>query len=215
MSSAPLSFPDCLTGRSVSLALIADGNLQSRQQLYAHIMLPLELIKTEARFFAHHRRQQALPPLGPGVAECSPCERVRLMLCCVAFACQRLTTAPADMRMTFISWGWVEVVMERVTRGRVRRVQVQLQQRARWPVLACAVCLTRVAGNGGWFSGLFSLSQRLLQARCGVHSCVQAAATARVAGGPYFWKSVRTGDSASVLCHLIADAEGINNRNAL
>jgi hypothetical protein len=34
----------------MSLALVADGKLQSRQQLYDQIMRPLELIKNEARF---------------------------------------------------------------------------------------------------------------------------------------------------------------------
>ena len=56
------------------------------------------------------------------------------MLPCVAFACQRLATAPADMPMTRISWSWADMVMERVTRGRLKKVQVQLQRRA-----CCAV----------------------------------------------------------------------------
>jgi hypothetical protein len=55
-------------------------------------------------------------------------------------------------------------------------------------------------------------SQRLHQARCGVHSCVQAAAAARVAGGPDILKSAENGDGASVLCHVIADADGVNKR---
>jgi hypothetical protein len=126
-------------------------------------MRPLKLIKFQKVFFAHHRRQQALPPLGCVVAECSPCGRVRLMLPCVAFACQRLATTPADMCMTFMSRHWAEVVMERVTRGRVKRVQVRkhfcgcsgaravLCAALVVPVRACAVCLTRAAANGGWF----------------------------------------------------------------
>jgi hypothetical protein len=122
---------------------------------------PLQLIKIEACFFAHRRRQQALPPLGSVVAECSPCGRVRLMFPCVAFACQRLVTAPAGVHVictTMARWaGWI---MERMTRCRVRRVQVRLHRRACCavrcacrhdvPVLACAVRLTRAAGNGGW-----------------------------------------------------------------
>ena len=52
------------------------------------------------------------------------------MLRCVVFACQRLATAPADTHMAQMSWSWAEMVMERVTRGRVRRVQVRLQRRA-------------------------------------------------------------------------------------
>ena len=56
------------------------------------------------------------------------------MLPCVAFACQRLATAPTDVHMDHMSWSWAEVVMERVTRGRVKKVQVLLQRRA-----CCAV----------------------------------------------------------------------------
>ena len=52
------------------------------------------------------------------------------MLPCVAFACQRLATAPADMHMSNMRWSWAEVVMERVTRGRVKKVHVRLQRRA-------------------------------------------------------------------------------------
>ena len=63
------------------------------------------------------------------------------MLCCVAFACQRLATAPADMHMAHMSWSWAEMVMERVTRGRVKKVQVLLQRRA-----CCAVrCACRAS----------------------------------------------------------------------
>jgi hypothetical protein len=133
-----LAVPDCFNGGTVLFALVPDGILQSPKKLYDHVMHPLKLIKRQKRFLAHHRRQQALPPLGCVVAECSPCGRVRLMLCFVATACQRLVTAPADMHMTYISWSWAEVVMERVTRVRVRKVhlvlQVRLQRRA-----CCAV----------------------------------------------------------------------------
>jgi hypothetical protein len=110
------------------------GKLPSPKELRAQIMRSLKLIKRQKCFFAHHRRQQALPPLGCVVAEYSPCGRVRLMLPCVAFACQRLATAPADTHMAHMSWSWAEVVMERVTRGRVKKVQVRLQRRA-----CCAV----------------------------------------------------------------------------
>jgi hypothetical protein len=55
-------------------------------------------------------------------------------------------------------------------------------------------------------------SQRLHQARRGVHSCVQAAAAARVAGGCDIVKSAENGDGVLVLCHLIADADAVNKR---
>ena len=56
------------------------------------------------------------------------------MLPCVAFACQRLATAPAYTHMAHMSWSWAAWIMERVTRGRVKKVQVRLQRRA-----CCAV----------------------------------------------------------------------------
>jgi hypothetical protein len=137
MSSAPLSFPDRLTGR---LVIVADGKLQSPKELRVQIMHPLKSINCHKCFFAHYCRQQALPPFGSVVAECSPCGRVRLMFPCVAFACRRLVIAPADMHIAQMSWHWAEVVMERVTRGRVKKVQVLLQRRACCAV-RCAVCL--------------------------------------------------------------------------
>ena len=57
--------------------------------------------------------------------------------------------------------------------------------------------------------------QRLHQARRDVHSCVQAAAAARVAGGPDIVESAANGDGASVICHVIADADGVNKRDRL
>ena len=182
-SSNVLSFRDCLTGTRVLLALVPDGILQSPKKLYAHIMHPLELIKSEARFFAHHCRPQTLSLLSSIGAECFPSWRVRLLFRCVAFACRRLATAPANLYMTFMSWGWAELVMERVTRGRVKEVQVWVQRRAccavrcacrasacvrcvfdaccrkRWPVLRCVAahrsgCIKRAAA--------FILVRRLL-----------------------------------------------------
>ena len=56
-------------------------------------------------------------------------------------------------------------------------------------------------------------SQRLHRARRGVHSCVQAAAAAHVAGGRDICESAEIGDGASVLCHLIADADAVYNKD--
>ena len=61
-------------------------------------------------------------------------------------------------------------------------------------------------------------SQRLHQARRGVHSRVQAAAAARVAGsrcGHNIVQSVWDKDDVSVLCHLIADADAVNYRDSV
>ena len=145
-SSSSLSFTNRLTGTpvTVSVALFSDGKLQTPAQIRAQIMRVLELIKAEALLFAQrsprwqHRRQPALPPLASVFVEYAPCERVRLIFSCVATACHRLVTAPADMHMAHMSWSWAEVVMERVTRGRVKKVQVRLQLR----VLCCALRLS-------------------------------------------------------------------------
>jgi hypothetical protein len=56
-------------------------------------------------------------------------------------------------------------------------------------------------------------SQRLHHARRDVHSCVQAAAAACVAGGNDICELSRLGDGASVLCHLIAEADAVNKQN--
>ena len=61
----------------------------------------------------------------------------------------------------------------------------------------------------------FCASQRLHEARGGVHCCVQAAAAARVAGGTDIVKSAGIGDGVSVLCHVIADADGVNKQDVL
>jgi hypothetical protein len=150
MSSPTLiSFDDELTCTTMSVDLVSDGELQTPAQLRAPIMRPLQLFKTEARLFAQrlHRRQAALLPVGSIFVECSACGRVRLMLLFVAIACQRLATAPADMHMVYSTWGWAELVMERVTRDRVRRVQVRLQLRACCAVLdtcRASACVRRV-----------------------------------------------------------------------
>ncbi len=62
------------------------------------------------------------------------------------------------------------------------------------------------------FEVLCCASQRLHQARRGVHSCVQAAAAARVADGRDIFWSAEFGDGVSVLCHLIDDATSVNER---
>jgi hypothetical protein len=93
-----LSFTDYLIGTLSSIALVADGKLQLPEELRAQMQLPeelraqivrpLQLIKTESRFFAQrlHRRQAALPPLGSIFVEYRVLGRVLLIFRCVAFA---------------------------------------------------------------------------------------------------------------------------------
>jgi hypothetical protein len=143
-SSNVISFTGHLIGRPVSLALIADGNLVLPEQLRAQIKRSLELIKAEAHFFAQrsphckYRQQEALLHLGSIFAEYPPCLRAGVIFRCVAVACLRLVTAPANVHvMSKTTWRWSWWIMERVTWGRVRRVQVLLQRRA-----CCAVRCT-------------------------------------------------------------------------
>jgi hypothetical protein len=149
VSSIVLSFIDRLTGRHMSLALVADGKLQSRDQLYADIMHPLELMQAAAWFSAressgvqNQHREEPPMPLSYMLTEFSPCVPVRVMCGCVATACHRLAAAPADMRVFYRTAGRVAGwIVDRVTRGRVRRVQVLLLRRA-----ICAVlCACRAA----------------------------------------------------------------------
>ncbi len=138
-----LAFPDCFAGRRVSLDLVAGGKLQSPAQLRAQIMRPLELMQAAAWFYAwqspgmKRHREEPPPPLGHMLTQFSPCIPVRLMCGCVATACRRLATAPAGVYVVYrTTERWAAWIMDRVTRGRVRRVQVQLHRRA-----CCAVPL--------------------------------------------------------------------------
>jgi hypothetical protein len=148
VSSNVLSFPDRLSGRRVSLALFADGNLLSPAQLRAQIQRPLELVNAATWFFAQqspgmkrHREEPPLP-LGHTLTEFSPYVPARVMFGCVAAACRRLTTAPAGVYVVYRTTGrWAAWIVERVTQGRVRRVQVRLQRRACCAV-RCACCAT-------------------------------------------------------------------------
>ena len=160
-SSDVLSFRDRLTGRRVLLALVFDGKLQLPKELRAQIIKsPLELMQAAAWFFARQspgmkrHLEEPPPPLGYLLTEFSPCVPVRVMCGCVATACRRLATAPAGVHVMYRTTGrWAAWIMERVTRGRVKKVQVRLQRRACCAVrCACrdsAVCLTRAAANAG------------------------------------------------------------------
>jgi hypothetical protein len=149
-NSSESSVLDHVTGRRVSLILV-DGTLLSHAQLRAQIRRPLKLMQAEAWFFAQQspgmkrQREASPPPLGYMLTEFSSCVLVRLMLGCVATACRRLAITPAVSCRT--TGRWAGRTMDHVTRGRVRRVQVQPQRRAL--VRAPPVRLTRAAANGG------------------------------------------------------------------
>ncbi len=142
ISTAPLSYLNHLTRR---LVIVACGNLQSPQELYAQITRPLEFMNAAQWFFARQspgmkrHREETPPPPGFMLTEFSPCVPVRVMCGCVATACRRLATAPAGVHVMYRTTGrWAAWIMERVTRGCVRRVQVLLQRRS-----CCAVRCAR------------------------------------------------------------------------
>ena len=164
-SSNVLAFSDCLAGGRVLFALVSDGVLQSPKQLYAHIKRPLEFMQAAAWFFERQspgiklHREEPPPPLVHMLTEFSPCVPVRVMFGCVSTACRRLVTAPAGVIVFYRTtdcWEKERSIMERVTRGRVRRVQVWLQRRTRCavhcaaPATACLHCVFDACCSKRW-----------------------------------------------------------------
>ena len=128
-------------------------------------MRPLELMKASAWFFARRspgikrHREEPPPPLGYMLAEFSPCVPVRVMFGCVSTACRRLVTAPAGVYVFYRTtdcWEKERSIMERVTRGRVKKVQVWLHRRARCavhcaaPATACLRCVFDACCSKRW-----------------------------------------------------------------
>jgi hypothetical protein len=150
MSSNVVAFRDHFIGRPVLLSLVIDGNLLSPAQLRAQIKRPLELMKASAWFFARQLpgikrcRDHVEPPLPLGymLPEFSPCVPVRLMFGCVATACRRLVPAPAGVYVFYkTTVFWERSMMERVTRNRVKKVQVWLQRRVHFALRFFCHCL--------------------------------------------------------------------------
>ena len=97
--------------------------------LCAQIMPVLESVQAAVWFFARQSpgmkryREEPPLPLGPTLAQFSQCAPVRLTCGCVTTACRRLATVPAGVNVVYRTTGrWAAWIMERVTRGRVRRV---------------------------------------------------------------------------------------------
>ena len=133
--SSTFSFPDRFTGRTLSLSLDADDRCHplSPAELRAQIKCPLKLFMAATWFFVQRspcrkRLRQGSPlPLGFMSAEYSSRVPLRVMFGFVAATCQLLTTVPASMQVARrATWRWAECVMDRVTRGHVNSVQVQL-----------------------------------------------------------------------------------------
>ena len=90
---------------------------------------------------ARRLRQQPLPPLDCVRDGCPARVPARAMFGSVATVCRRLASAPGNVlvsdRVTWRLAGWV---MERVSRGRTRRLQVQPQRRAAVSHHMCVFC---------------------------------------------------------------------------
>ena len=132
VAPARISFRDHFVDTTVSLPHIP--LLPDEQAALAQVKRPLQLMRAAAWFLeqrwpaAGRQRlwHQPLPPLDCVRDGCPARVPVRAMFGCVATACRRLASAPGDGTRWCLA-GWV---MERVSWGCVRRVQVQLQRRA-------------------------------------------------------------------------------------
>ena len=136
---ALLSFTDHFAGTTESLPHINIPLLPDEQAALAQVTRPLQLMRAAAWFLgrqspaAGRQRllQQPLPPLDCVRDGCPARVPARVMFGCAATACRRLASAPGDVLFSDMTmWRLAEWVMERVSRGHVRRVQVQPQRRA-------------------------------------------------------------------------------------
>ena len=157
-----LTFTDSFLGRCRTLTLDDTRIPLPPPDQRAQIRMPLRILKAAAWFFEERRgvvigRKRHLEdspaPLSHVSAEFSPRVSVRVMFGFVATSCRRLVTAPAGIHVICrMTWRWGEWIFERVTRGRVRRVQVKAYPAAA-RLLSRAGFLTRTAANAGCFSG--------------------------------------------------------------
>jgi hypothetical protein len=144
-----LSFTDHFAGTNESLPHINIPLLPNEQAALVQVMRPLQLMRAAAWFVGRRwpvagtkrLRQQPLPPLDCVRDGCPARVPARAMFGWVATACGRLASAPGNVlvsdRATWRLAGWV---MECVSRGRVRRVQVQPQRRAAVSRHMCVFC---------------------------------------------------------------------------
>ena len=148
-----LTFTDSFLGRCRPLALDATRNILPPPDQLAQIKMPLKLLKAAEWFFAARRltgrkrhRENSPAPLSHMLVQFIPGVPVRIMFGFVAFVCPRIAAAPLNMRVPDrTTWRCAECVMDRVTRGHVRRLQVRLMH-----ALARARCLLiRTAANAG------------------------------------------------------------------
>ena len=139
-----ISFRDHFAGTTESLSHIDIPLLPDEQAALVQVTRPLQLMRAAAWFLGRRwpaagrqrLRQQPLPPLDCVRDGCAARVAARAMFGWVATACGRLASAPGD-GTTWRLAGWV---MECVSRGGVRRVQVQPQRRAAVSRHMCVFC---------------------------------------------------------------------------
>ena len=139
---ALILFTDHFAGTTESLSHIP--LLPDEQAALVQVTRPLQLMRAAAWFVGRRwpaagrqrLRQQPLPPLDCVRDGCPARVPARAMFGWVATACGRLASAPGD-GTTWRLAGWV---MECVSRGGVRRVQVQPQRRAAVSRHMCVFC---------------------------------------------------------------------------
>ena len=146
---ARISFRDHFAGTTESLPHDSIPLLPDEQAALEQVTRPLQLMRAAAwiigrRWPAAGRQrlpQQPLPPLDCVRDGCAARVAARAMFGWVATACGRLASAPGNVlvsdRTTCRLAGWV---MECVSRGGVRRVQVQPQRRAAVSRHMCVFC---------------------------------------------------------------------------
>ena len=151
-----LTFTDSFVGRCRPLVLDAIGIPLPPPDQLAQVKMPLKIVKAAEWFFAARRltgekrhREESPAPLSHMLVQFSPCVPVRVMFGFVATSCRRLVTAPAGIHVNDrMTWRCNKWIFERVTRGRVRRVQVTVYPAAA-RLLSRAGYLTRTAANAG------------------------------------------------------------------
>ncbi len=141
---AGISFTDHFAGTTVTVSLSHIPLLPDEQAALAQFTRPLRLMRAAAWFVGRQwpaavcqrLRQQPLPPLDCVRDGCAARVPELTMFGFVATACGRLASAPGDGT----TWRFAGWVMELVSRGGVRRVQVQPQRRAAVSRHMCVFC---------------------------------------------------------------------------
>ena len=163
-----ISFRDHFAGTTESLPHDNIPLLPDEQAALVQVTRPLQLMRAAAWIIGRRwpaagtKRlpQQPLPPLDCVRDGCAARVPARAMFGWVATACRRLASAPGDVLVSDrATWRVAGCVMERVSRGRVRRVQVQPQRRAAVSRHMC-VCFVTGCCSKRWLTCRWRTAKR-------------------------------------------------------